>query len=260
MVPDGLTLTPHVDTHCWSKGPQLEGSLCSIHSLILQEAHPGSSPEWTQSCRRRNWGSSQLAHPGYIPALVGICICKLSEPPHVISWSLIMPCLIMSHQTCPLSTPHTCPSSLSPNSMDGFSAPPQELCNLMRSSPLQNTHLLSFQSCSWYEALGKGASSLNLRWTQISEAPLLILGFDHLIVVWDPKSYSTGFFLRYSGPTRFHPLYLSLLTFSCEEGPFPYQQENVLKSYSLSSSALWLKPYNDSSEHCLSIFQVLKKV
>lgn len=144
MVLDGLTLTPHVDTHCWSKGPQLEGSLCSIHSLILQETHPGSSPEWTQGCRRRNRGSSQLTHPGYIPALVGICICKLSEPPHVISWSLIMPCLITSHQTCPLSTPHTCPSSLSPNSMDGFSAPPQELCNLMRSSPLQNTHLLSF--------------------------------------------------------------------------------------------------------------------
>lgn len=51
----------------------------------------------------------------------------------------------------------------------------------------------------WYEALGKGVSSLDFRWTQISEAPLLNLGFEHLIVVWDPKSYSTGFFLRYSG-------------------------------------------------------------
>ena len=35
----------------------------------------------------------------------------------------------------------------------------------------------------WYEALGKGVSSLDFRWTQISEAPLLILGFEHLIVV-----------------------------------------------------------------------------
>lgn len=89
------------------------------------------------------------------------------------------------------------------------------------------------------------------------DVPQLILGFDHHIdsLVWDPKSYGTGFLLRNSGLTCFYPFYPSLLIFSCQEGPFLNQQENFLKLYSPPSFALCVKLYNDSSKHWLNSFQ-----
>ena len=80
MVPEGLTVTPRVGTDCWSKGPRLEGSLCS-RNLILQGAHPGSSPEWTQGCRRRNRGQANwLTQVTDQPLLVSVFAAFWATP------------------------------------------------------------------------------------------------------------------------------------------------------------------------------------